>query len=297
MKRLMNSLIQRFRSSRGALVALIGLAFGTVTMQNCGQFVPGGLNSSSPTSSSDGSPASNDPRFASGVALYGQYCAACHGAVATSTKRGRNAGQIRAASESVVEMTSLLQIPMSDLELIALALSDSGGVPTIGIPRIEAAVLNANRMYPSMAAVAGIGEAAGDPAGIVEGLQSMHSVQGAPDSVTAPMMIAVINASWEVCNTMIEQEEKRAANARLFYGGIDLYGSVSAELSDAKIRAAVTRMTRNFWGRPINDEEWNALLTSLPEIRQAASEEYYSVKSGLNSICSTLMSSPAFLVQ
>lgn len=66
----------------------------------------------------------NPPPVFDGAALYTQYCSACHGALASSTKKNKTAAQITAAIASVSNMvtTALQSLTSAQIEAIASAL-------------------------------------------------------------------------------------------------------------------------------------------------------------------------------
>lgn len=64
-----------------------------------------------------------------GSMLYGQNCAACHGALASSAKVGRTASQIQAAILNVPQMQSLVALTAPQVEAIANVLKGGGSVP------------------------------------------------------------------------------------------------------------------------------------------------------------------------
>lgn len=89
----------------------------------------------SPTPKPTATPPGN---YDQGVALYSMSCAACHGAVETSTKRGRTAAQIKASLENVPVMKSIV---LSDAQVAAIeaalnyeppAVETFGSAPLVG---------------------------------------------------------------------------------------------------------------------------------------------------------------------
>jgi hypothetical protein len=63
------------------------------------------------------------PPSLDGAALYTQYCAGCHGPLASSSKAGRTATQIQAAINSVGSMSSLKTLTSAQVQAIAAALA------------------------------------------------------------------------------------------------------------------------------------------------------------------------------
>lgn len=128
----------------------LGLLFATVLLfQNCS----GRLFSEGALTASDLS--SVDPqKLFEGQKLYAQNCALCHGDVNTSAKRGRSAGQIRAAIESVTNMRTL-RLSDTELDAIAVALrSQFSGVAMCDVPqdvgRVVAHRLNRRELNNSL---------------------------------------------------------------------------------------------------------------------------------------------------
>ncbi len=68
-------------------------------------------------------------RALDGAALYGQYCAGCHGPLATSSKLGRSASQIQDAINSIPMMSSLKSLTTAQINAIADALSPAPPPP------------------------------------------------------------------------------------------------------------------------------------------------------------------------
>ncbi len=64
-----------------------------------------------------------------GAALYGQYCAGCHGPLATSSMLGRSASQIQDAINSVSMMSSLKSLTTAQINAIADALNPAPPPP------------------------------------------------------------------------------------------------------------------------------------------------------------------------
>jgi mono/diheme cytochrome c family protein len=84
--------------------------------------------SSSPAGCTGGNPVLSQactytPPVLDGAALYTQYCASCHGALASSSKTGRTAAQISAAISSVGAMSSLSSLTSAQIQAIATALT------------------------------------------------------------------------------------------------------------------------------------------------------------------------------
>ncbi len=69
------------------------------------------------------------PTTTDGPTLYGQYCASCHGALASSAKAGRTAAQISAAINTVGAMSGLPSLTTAQVEAIATALGQQTPPP------------------------------------------------------------------------------------------------------------------------------------------------------------------------
>ena len=65
-----------------------------------------------------------------GPTLYANYCAGCHGALASSTKSGRTAAQITSANNSVSAMSGLKSLTSAQISAIATALAVTTPAPT-----------------------------------------------------------------------------------------------------------------------------------------------------------------------
>ena len=65
------------------------------------------------------------PGQTSGSALYATYCSSCHGALATSSKKGVTAAQIQSAIQSVGAMSALSKLTAIQIQSIATALSST----------------------------------------------------------------------------------------------------------------------------------------------------------------------------
>jgi len=75
----------------------------------------------------DGDGNTGDDGNEDGAVLYAQNCASCHGALSSSTRRGRSAVQIAAAISFVAEMNSLSFLTSSEIDAIAAVLANGTG--------------------------------------------------------------------------------------------------------------------------------------------------------------------------
>jgi hypothetical protein len=69
------------------------------------------------------------PPTLDGAALYTQYCAGCHGALASSSKKGATATQIQSAINGVGAMSSLKTLTSAQIQAIAAALATTTTPP------------------------------------------------------------------------------------------------------------------------------------------------------------------------
>ncbi len=69
-----------------------------------------------------------------GATLYSTYCSSCHGPLATSSKRGSSASDIREAIQDVSAMSSLSNLTSAQIQAIATALSSSSTVTSTPTP-------------------------------------------------------------------------------------------------------------------------------------------------------------------
>ncbi|HEY4743888.1 MAG TPA: fibronectin type III domain-containing protein, partial [Desulfuromonadaceae bacterium] len=95
-----------------------GLADGTAYY-----YVVTAVNSAGESAASAQATATTAAPVLDGAALYAQYCASCHGALASSTKQGRTAAQIQSAINTLPYMSSLSTLTPAQVQAIATALA------------------------------------------------------------------------------------------------------------------------------------------------------------------------------
>ncbi|MDA8078079.1 MAG: c-type cytochrome [Nitrospiraceae bacterium] len=74
-------------------------------------------------------PPTTPPPTADGAALYGQYCASCHGPLASSAKAGANAARIQGAINTIGTMNGLSSLTAAQVQAIATALGQQTPPP------------------------------------------------------------------------------------------------------------------------------------------------------------------------
>jgi mono/diheme cytochrome c family protein len=81
------------------------------------------------------------PGTIDGAALYNSNCSGCHGALASSSKKGRSASQIQSAINGVGSMSGLKSLTSAQVAAIATALSGATPTPTPAPTIIDGASL------------------------------------------------------------------------------------------------------------------------------------------------------------
>jgi mono/diheme cytochrome c family protein len=120
-------------SKRGATVARIQAAiaantggmgrFSTLSAADIQAIVAALATTGTTASTAPASPSTTPASTVDGGALYATNCAACHGALANSSKLGRTATQIQAAIGSIGAMGSLSTLSTAQVQAIATALT------------------------------------------------------------------------------------------------------------------------------------------------------------------------------
>jgi mono/diheme cytochrome c family protein len=128
-----------------------------------------------------------------GAALYASKCGSCHGALATSSKRGRTAAQIQAAIGNINAMNSLSSLAPAQVQAIAAALgSTSPSTPPSSTPS-DGAVLYASwcgSCHGSLATSSKRGRTASQIQSAISSVSQMRSLS----SLTATQVQSIATA-------------------------------------------------------------------------------------------------------
>jgi mono/diheme cytochrome c family protein len=137
------------------------------------------------------------PPVIDGLALYGTYCASCHGA-APGSKANRTAAQIQSAITTVSAMTTpaLQALTSTQLAAIAVATTPGGGTPptpTTGQGLYEMYCLSCHGVAGSGGKVSG--KSAGDIQKAIDDEKAMASLRGALSSAQVSAIASYLSGS------------------------------------------------------------------------------------------------------
>ncbi len=190
-----------------------------------------------------------------GSALYADNCAACHGALAGSSKAGATAAQIQGAIASVSAMQSFATLSAAEVQAIADALA---GTTTPPAPAVDGAALYTSdcaACHGALASSAKAGATAAQIQGAIAGVSAMQSfatlsaaeVQAIADALagtTTPPAPAVDGAALytsdcAACHGALASSAKAGATAAQIQGAIASVGAMQsfATLSAAEVQA------------------------------------------------------------
>lgn len=112
------------------------------------------------------------------------------------------------------------------------------------------------------------------------------SVYGTANTITSPMMMAVISISGEICQDLVLQEAAVGATKRIFKD-IDLAANQAP--SEASIKNAISRLALSCWQRNENATEVQS-LTGMVAQSVGATENQAARKAALL-VCTSMLSS------
>lgn len=111
------------------------------------------------------------------------------------------------------------------------------------------------------------------------------STNGDPDSVTAPMWLAITEISSRMCNALVEKEAGLAPEERLFFNNVD-FTRAPSNISQSNRDLIVRKISRSFWGRNETDAEKLDLLNGFNEVNVNETNP----KVGLKALCTIMLS-------
>lgn len=126
-------------------------------------------------------------------------------------------------------------------------------------------VVYAKQVLDQLSTCAGVSTPSDSTLNVYESKKGAVSVYGTADTITSPMMMAIMSISGEICNDLINQE-KDLVQKRIFKGW-DLKSNTLP--SSGLMNDAVTRLALSCWQRPENSGE-----------RQEIQDAVYSVSNG-----------------
>ncbi len=143
-------------------------------------------------------PGPTPPPTTNGATLYANNCSGCHGALATSSKRGRTAAQITSAISSVSQMRGI-SLTSAQISAIASALSGTTPTPTptptpgpTPPPTTDGATLYANNCSGCHGALATSSKRGRTAAQITSAISSVSQMRGI--SLTSAQISAIASA-------------------------------------------------------------------------------------------------------
>ncbi len=175
--------------------------------------------------------------------------------------------------------------------------SDSGGVSSssstaasnpndiVVIPGAKtASVISANQILDHLTACAGVKNPSDTTLSVYQQKKGAISVYGAANTITSPMMMAVVSVAGEVCNDLISQE--KLGPARIFQS-MDL--QASALPSDGVMGDSIAKLALSCWGRREETGEKQKILDMITS-SVGATEAQSGSKAALM-MCTSMLSS------
>jgi mono/diheme cytochrome c family protein len=127
-----------------------------------------------------------------GVALYSNKCRSCHGALATSSKRGRTASQIQAAiSANAGGMGSLSTLNTAEIQAIAAALGSTTATPTPTPTSTPGAIDGAALYTQYCSGCHGSGKKGSSATSIQNAISSNRGGMGSLSGLTSAQILAI----------------------------------------------------------------------------------------------------------
>lgn len=128
-------------------------------------------------------------------------------------------------------------------------------------------ILSANRLLASFLSVTGVTTPTTDTINAYARYKTTLSLDGAANSPTPPMLMAISNIAAEVCDDLVVQEKALAGGSRRIFNSVNFTVS-PAQITPAIIADSVRRMARSFWGRNETAEELTAITNGVNEAKQ-----------------------------
>ena len=161
----------------------------------------------------------------------------------------------------------------------------SASTPVDFVPGTKAvSVVYAQQALDQLSACAGVAIPSDATQKMYESKKGQISVYGTAETITSPMMMALVSISGEICNDLINQERNLAVK-RIFKGW-DLNSAMLP--ASGFVNESITRMSLSCWQRPENSVERQSVLDAAFAVKDG--EVKASEKMALM-ICTSMLSS------
>ena len=87
---------------------------------------------------------------------------------------------------------------------------------------------------------------------------------GSANSLTAPMILAIMGLGTEVCNDLITQE-RDPSHSRNIFNAVN-FSTSPQDIDESTLSDVIRRMARSFWGRNETSEELSMIIDSIHEV-------------------------------
>ena len=142
--------------------------------------------------------------------------------------------------------------------------SDQGSSIEVIAGAKTASVISANRTLDNFVSCLGVRTPNNEARAKYQEAYGTLSVEGAPDSVTAPMAKSLMGISAEVCGQLVEAERSIASTERRIFNSVD-YTSSSEALNSSQIADITRRLARSCWGRNETSDELQLIQTNVSD--------------------------------
>lgn len=148
-----------------------------------------------------------------------------------------------------------------------------------------ASLVYSNQILDHLSSCVGVAVPSTDTVAMYNQKKGAISVNGEANTITAPMMMSIISIAGEVCNDLINQDDKKGANALIFKG----FSMTSTSLPSASlINDAISRLALSCWQRHDTSSERQIILNMLPTI---GSNQANATRQAALMMCTTVLSS------
>ncbi|MBC86284.1 MAG: hypothetical protein CL677_03815 [Bdellovibrionaceae bacterium] len=166
------------------------------------------------------------------------------------------------------------QVPLGD-DLVVTEATTSHGIRTI------------NQILPNMLAVTQYKSSVEDVQVRFDEHKNNLSVTGAPDSLTAPMMLAIGNIAYEVCDQLIIRQEQPSDPAeRRYFSNVDFNSGIDQEADEMPW---INQMARDFFGREVRESEVDLILSAARSAFPSGNAAQMKMK--VNFVCGAMLGS------
>ncbi len=131
-------------------------------------------------------------------------------------------------------------------------------------------VHNSQQVLTAMVSVTGIGKPSQATLATYAKEAGKITDTGKPDSVNAPMWLAITTLAGEVCRDLVTAEAALATAQRRIFGQINFASGGPAGISDAAKNDVIRRLARSVWQRNETDEEKNLIKAELSTYASSA---------------------------